>query len=155
MVPQQLPTAWRRRAERPAGSGAHGAVSGVRCGVIPGPGSGDSDSALLTVFLANGSYLTPPTAGGLSRTAPTRSTRSTPLTRPIAGSDADDAAAFPGGQRFNVVRLGIIGRGGTQPGVFNDAYLASIAVVQTLADHGSASGRRTTGALPLAVRALG
>lgn len=54
----------------------------------------------------------------------------------IGFDDAD--AAFLAAQGFNVVRLGVIWAGvEPQPGVFDDAYLASIAqTVQILRDHG-------------------
>jgi len=57
---------------------------------------------------------------------------------PSAGGFSDDDAAFLAANGFNVVRLGVIWAGvEPEPGVFDDAYLASIAqTVQTLHDHG-------------------
>ncbi len=57
---------------------------------------------------------------------------------PSAGGFGDDDAAFLAANGFNAVRLGVIWAGvEPQPGVFDDAYLASIAqTVRILADHG-------------------
>lgn len=56
---------------------------------------------------------------------------------PSAGGFSDDDAQFLADNGFNAVRLGIIWAGvEPQPGVFDNAYLASIEqTVQTLADH--------------------
>jgi len=117
--------------------GAHGAVgkSGTG-GVIPGPGSGDSDSALLTVS-ANGSWLTTADGRVVVLHGANEVYKVDSFDPADSGFDADDAA-FLAANGFNVVRLGIIWAAvEPQPGVFNDAYLASIAqTVQTLADHG-------------------
>src|SRR5699024_7032982 len=60
-----------------------------------------------------------------------------PFEPSATGFSADDAA-FLADNGFNVVQLGIIWAAvEPEPGVFDDAYLASIAqTVQTLADHG-------------------
>jgi endoglycosylceramidase len=61
-----------------------------------------------------------------------------PPFEPSATGFGDDDAAFLTANGFNVVQLGIIWAAvEPEPGVFNDAYLASIAqTVQTLASHG-------------------
>jgi endoglycosylceramidase len=61
-----------------------------------------------------------------------------PPFEPSAIGFDDDDAAFLAENGFNAVSLGIIWAAvEPEPGVFNDAYLASIAqTVQTLADHG-------------------
>jgi endoglycosylceramidase len=60
-----------------------------------------------------------------------------PPNAPVAGGFSDDDAAFLAANGFNAVRVGIFWSAiEPQPGVFNDAYLASIQqTVQTLADH--------------------
>ncbi len=57
---------------------------------------------------------------------------------PSASGFSDDDAAFLAANGFNAVRVGIIWAAvEPEPGVFDDAYLASIAqTVQTLASHG-------------------
>ncbi|HEU0190606.1 MAG TPA: cellulase family glycosylhydrolase, partial [Mycobacterium sp.] len=61
-----------------------------------------------------------------------------PPYEPSASGFGADDAAFLAANGFNAVRLGVIWAGvEPQPGVFNDAYLASIAqTVQTLQAHG-------------------
>ncbi|HEU4361208.1 MAG TPA: cellulase family glycosylhydrolase [Mycobacterium sp.] len=61
-----------------------------------------------------------------------------PPFEPSAIGFGDDDAAFLAANGFNVVQLGILWAGvEPEPGVFDDAYLASIAqTVQTLASHG-------------------
>ncbi len=60
---------------------------------------------------------------------------------PAADGFGDDDAQFLADHGFNAVRVGVIPEAiEPEPGVFNDAYLASIKnTVQTLADHGIVS----------------
>jgi endoglycosylceramidase len=64
-----------------------------------------------------------------------------PPFEPAAEGFSEDDAAFLAAHGFNAVRVGVIWSAvEPQPGVFNDAYLASIEnTVQTLADHGIVS----------------
>ncbi|HEU4363103.1 MAG TPA: cellulase family glycosylhydrolase [Mycobacterium sp.] len=64
-----------------------------------------------------------------------------PPFEPSAGGFGDDDAAFLAANGFNAVRVGVIWAAvEPEPGVFNQAYVASIEqTVQTLADHGIVS----------------
>ncbi|HET9875791.1 MAG TPA: cellulase family glycosylhydrolase, partial [Mycobacterium sp.] len=64
-----------------------------------------------------------------------------PPYEPSADGFGDDDAAFLAANGFNAVRLGFAWEAvEPEPGVFDDAYLASVAqTVQTLADHGIVS----------------
>jgi endoglycosylceramidase len=110
--------------------GSHGAVGhpATLPGLTPGDASGitttgnwltDSDGRVVILHGLNEMYKIPPYT-------------------PIAGGFSDDDAAFLAAHGFNVVRLNIIWAGvEPQPGVINDAYLASVKqTVDTLADHG-------------------
>lgn len=110
--------------------GSHGVVGhyGTLAGLGPGAGtvglstSGtwftDSDGRAVILHGLNVVYKIPPF-------------------EPSASGFSDDDAAFLAANGFNVVRLGVIWAGvEPEPGVYNEAYLDSIAqTVQTLADH--------------------
>ncbi len=115
--------------------GAHGVVGASGTGGVI-PGTGESAPALLTVS-ANGTWLTTADGRVVVLHGANEVYKVGSFDPADSGFGADDAE-FLAANGFNVVRLGIIWAAvEPQPGVFDAAYLASIAqTVQTLSDYG-------------------
>lgn len=119
------------------GQGTHGAVGrpGTQAGITTNPGG---TGPLITT---TGKWLT----DSQGRVTILRGLNvvdiTPPHTPPSEFGFGDDDAAFLAANGFNVVRLGVDwSRLQPQPGVYDDAYLASLKqTVQTLSDHGIVS----------------
>jgi endoglycosylceramidase len=119
------------------GQGVHGAVGrpGTQAGVPSNPGGTPPQISI------DGKWLT----DSQGRVTILRGLNVVDITPPITPASeigfGDDDAAFLAANGFNVVRLGVSwSRLQPQPGVYDDAYLASIKqTVKTLSDHGIVS----------------
>ncbi|HEX7321340.1 MAG TPA: cellulase family glycosylhydrolase [Mycobacterium sp.] len=118
------------------GAGGNAGQLGVH-GAVGHPGTDASGSASPAGLTATGSWLTNSDGQVVLMHGLNQVYKIAPYEPSADGFSADDAA-FLAANGFNAVRLGVIWAGvEPQPGVFNDAYLASIAqTVQTLQAQG-------------------
>ncbi len=114
--------------------GSHGAVGDY--GTLSGLTSGGTAAPIETT----GSWLTNSDGQVVILHGVNEVSKVAPF-EPSTNGFSNDDAAFLAANGFNTVRLGVIWSAAEpEPGVFNDAYLASIAqTVQTLANHGIVS----------------
>ena len=108
---------------------------------VVGPGTGTTASGATGTSVSHaGTWMTNP-AGQVLIVHGLNQVYKVPPYEPAADGFSDDDAAFLAANGFNAVRVGVIWAGvEPQPGVYNQAYIASIEqTVQTLAAHGIAS----------------
>ncbi|MHA3020697.1 cellulase family glycosylhydrolase [Mycobacterium sp. BMJ-28] len=123
------------------GFGSHGAVgsAGTQAGITLTPPAGTTIPGGSVLPLGTtGTWLTDVNGNAVILHGTNQVDINPPLSTPEEAGFGDDDAAFLAANGFNVVRVGVDwSRLQPHPGVYDDAYLASIQqTVQTLSDHG-------------------